>query len=666
MIRGNNLTLRRGTKILLQDAEFTINPGERVGIVGKNGAGKSSLFALLQGKIDIDSGELSMPPDWRIASVEQIIDNPDRPAREFVIDGDTRLRAIQRKRQEADDADGNRIAELEAQLVEVQAWSAPSRAEQLLAGLGFAPDAWMRPVCEFSGGWQMRIALARALMAPSDLLLLDEPTNHLDLDAMLWLERWISGYPGTVLIISHDTEFLDACARHILHFDQCKLIRYRGGYQSFQAQRAERMRQTRLNLDRQTREAARLQAFIDRFKAQASKARQAQSRIKALARMETLAPLHAESPIEISIPDPDSLPDPLLILTDADIGYEGSHDDEQGEEQREVLHEEQHDEQRAERRTVASGLTLMVRGGDRIGILGVNGAGKSTLIKTLAGELPVLQGSRQPSKGLEIGYFAQQQLDMLDPEASALEHLMRIAPQSREQELRNYLGGFGFSGDMATRPVKPMSGGEKARLALALIVWRKPNLLLLDEPSNHLDVETREALTTALAGFGGSVLLVSHDRHLLRTTVDKFWIVVGGQVIEFDGDLEDYREWLNTRRAADTPSSSSQADQQQAESRPLDRRAQRRAEAETRQKLSALRRPLEKELQQVEMKLSRCSHRLDELNSMIADPDFYSDEHRDERVLRLAEHGELSKQQAALEEQWLALQEKLEALVSPQ
>lgn len=644
MIRAQNLTLRRGPKILLEDADFTINPGERVGVVGKNGAGKSSLFSILQGHIDIDAGSLHLPPEWRIASVEQIITDQDRPAREFVIDGDSHLRAIQHERDHVDTADGHRIAELEAQLIEVEAWSAPSRAEQLLAGLGFSPDEWMQPVREFSGGWQMRIALARALMATSDLLLLDEPTNHLDLDAMLWLERWIGSYPGTVLIISHDTEFLEACAQHILHFDNHKLVRYRGGYESFLTQRAERMRQTHLAWERQTRESARLQGFIDRFKAQASKAKQAQSRIKALARMEALAPLHAQNNIDIRIPDPESLPDPLLTLRGVDIGYralDSSHAD----------------------RVVIRGLDLMVRGGDRIGILGVNGAGKSTLVKTLADELPPFKGERNASKGLEVGYFAQQQLDMLDLEATPLQHLARIAPQAREQELRNYLGGFGFNGDNATSLVKPMSGGEKARLALSLIVWRKPNLLLLDEPSNHLDVETREALATALAGFGGSVLLVSHDRHLLRTTVDRFWIVADGQVTEFDGDLDDYRDWLANHQArARTQSRQENLDAGQADEAPVDRKAQRRADAETRQKLSVLRRPLEKQLRIVEAQMDTCTTRLAELNEIIADPDFYSDERRDQRAELLAEHGELSKKQQTLEEQWLDLQEKFESL----
>lgn len=393
MIKAQHLTLRRGTKVLLEDADFVVHPGERIGVVGKNGAGKSSLFAVLQGHTDIDAGHLDMPPDWRIASVEQIITDQDRPARDFVMDGDVHLRALQHERARLDASDGNRIAELEAELVEADAWSAASRAEQLLAGLGFAPHEWTLPVRQFSGGWQMRIALARALMAPSELLLLDEPTNHLDLDAMLWLERWLASYPGTVLIISHDTEFLEASARHILHFDQKKLIRYKGGYQDFQVQRAERMRQSQLAQERQSREAARLQGFIDRFKAKASKAKQAQSRMKALARMEALAPLYMESGIDIRIPEPDSLPDPLLILDKVDVGYKSKD---------------------GTIRAVITDLNLMVRGSDRIGILGVNGAGKSSLIRTLAGDLPALAGERRPSKGLEIGYFAQQQLDMLD------------------------------------------------------------------------------------------------------------------------------------------------------------------------------------------------------------------------------------------------------------
>lgn len=644
MIRASGLTLRRGTKVLLDAAEFVINPGERVGIVGKNGAGKSTLFALLQGKLDADAGTLTLPAGWRLASVEQEIHQTEQAAREFVIDGDTHLRWLQNERASTSDHDGQRIAELESALVEADAWSAPSRAEQLLAGLGFKPNQWMQPVRSFSGGWQMRLALARALMAPSELLLLDEPTNHLDLDAMLWLERWLAAYQGTVLLISHDTEFLDAVARSILHFDQAKLVRYKGGYEDFLTQRAERLRQARIAIDRQTREAARLQSFIDRFKAKATKAKQAQSRVKALARMETLAPLQAESGIDIRIPEPVSMPDPLLVLEDISTGYTDGH---------------------GNSTPILANVNLMVRGGARIGVLGVNGAGKSTLIKTLADIIQPLHGSRKASKGLEIGYFAQHQLDMLDTESTPLQHLARIAPQAREQELRNYLGGFGFSGDTVNSVIAPMSGGEKARLALSLIVWQKPNLLLLDEPSNHLDVDTREALATALAEFPGSVLLVSHDRHLLRTTVDNFWIVADGAVQEFDGDLEDYRDWLAQRNANDRAQAREQAQQANAGDEPSpDRKTQRRLEAEERQRISALRKPLEKKLVTLEAQMDKAANRLRELDALIADPDLYSDARRNERLKVLEEHGELNKRHGELEEQWLALQEELETIGS--
>ena len=570
-----------------------------------------------------------------MASVMQEIHDTDTPAREFVIDGDTHLRALQREREQTSAENGSRIAELESELTDANAWSAPSRAEQLLAGLGFSPEQWMLPVAHFSGGWRMRIALARALMAPSELLLLDEPTNHLDLDAMLWLEKWLSAYEGTVLVISHDTEFLDAVAQTILHFDQGKLIRYKGGYESFVLQRAERLRQTRIAWERQTRETTRLQSFIDRFKAKASKAKQAQSRVKALARMEQLAPIHAETGIDIRIPSPESMPDPLLVLEHMDAGYVSDNGDPV---------------------TILRDVNLMVRGGDRIGILGVNGAGKSTLVKTLAGLLPVMNGQRRASKGLEIGYFAQHQLDMLDLSSSPLQHLARLAPQTREQELRNYLGGFGFGGDRVTDAVLPFSGGEKARLALSLIVWQRPNLLLLDEPSNHLDVETREALTTALAEFGGSMLLVSHDRHLLRTTVDSFWIVADGHVQSFDGDLEDYRDWLTQRQQAmkGDPSSSG--------SGTTDRKLQKRLEAENRQRLSTLRKPLESRLGKVEKEMETLAREIGALDQKIADPDFYADAFRAERATTMTRHGELSKRHAALEEEWLELQTELESL----
>lgn len=652
MIRASGLTVRRGTKVLLDQTDFVVHPGERVGFVGKNGAGKSTLFALIQHEIDADAGNLDVPSGWRVASVQQEIASSDVAAREFVIDGDVHLRKLQAERLHAEEHDkqGSRIAELEAELIEAGAWTAVSRAEQLLAGLGFTPEQWTHPVDSFSGGWRMRLALARALMAPSELLLLDEPTNHLDLDAMLWLERWLAAYEGTVLLISHDTEFLDAVAQTILHFDQGKLNRYKGGYQDFVIQRAERLRQGKIAWERQTREAARLQGFIDRFKAKASKAKQAQSRVKALARMEQLAPIHAESGIDIRIPSPEEMPDPLLVLDEMQAGY--TTDDGK------VV-------------TILRDVQLMVRGGDRIGILGVNGAGKSTLVKTLAGELEVQAGSRKASKGLEVGYFAQHQLDMLDLDSSPLQHLARLAPETREQELRNYLGGFGFGGDRVMDKVAPMSGGEKARLALSLIVWQKPNLLLLDEPSNHLDVETREALTTALAEFGGSMLLVSHDRHLLRTTVDSFWIVADGKVQAFDGDLEDYRDWLSQHQANARKNELAEKQSLKNESAltmglsdspQIDRKQQKREEAEERQRISQLRKPIDAKLSKVEKELEQAQSRIKALDETIADPDLYSEARRQERVAKLAEHGELTKRISQLEEAWLELQAELEAL----
>lgn len=651
MIRASGLTVRRGSKVLLDQTEFVVHPGERVGFVGKNGAGKSTLFALLQHEIEADAGTLEVPQGWRMASVKQEIAASNDSAREFVIDGDTHLRALQHERRELSEALENepersealgaRIAELESELIEAGAWTSASRAEQLLAGLGFSPTQWGHPVDSFSGGWRMRLALARALMAPSELLLLDEPTNHLDLDAMLWLERWLGSYPGTVLLISHDTEFLDAVAQTILHFDQGKLNRYKGGYQDFVIQRSERLRQTKIAWERQTRETARLQGFIDRFKAKASKAKQAQSRVKALARMELLAPIHAESGIDIRIPSPEEMPDPLLVLDDMQAGYTND---------------------QGVKIPILQNVRLMVRGGDRIGILGVNGAGKSTLVKTLAGELEVQVGSRNASRGLEVGYFAQHQLDMLDLESSPLQHLARIAPQTREQELRNYLGGFGFGGDRVMDKVAPMSGGEKARLALSLIVWQKPNLLLLDEPSNHLDVETREALTTALAEFGGSMLLVSHDRHLLRTTVDRFWIVADGSVQEFDGDLEDYRDWLAEHQANAKKQETSSNATIGAELTSADRKQQKRDEAQERQRTSALKKPIEAKLVKIEKELESIQNQLKTLDMVIADPDLYTDSRRQERVQTLAQHGELTKRHDELEEIWLELQSELESI----
>lgn len=635
MIRAQGLTLRRGTKVLLEEADFVINPNERVGIVGKNGAGKSTLFALIQGNLEQDAGTLEIPESWEIASVSQDVYGQDKNARDFVIDGDTHLRDLQKQRAEVDDNDGMKIAELEAALTDAGHWSAESRAEQLLAGLGFAPETWDTTVSEFSGGWQVRLSIARALMKPSDLLLLDEPTNHLDLDAMVWLERWLGSYQGTVLLISHDTEFLNNVARVILHFEQLKLERYRGNYESFIEQQAQRMAQHEQAYEKQQKEIQHMQSFIDRFKAKATKAKQAQSRVKALARMQKLMPLQIASGISFSLPQPEQMPDPLIIIEKLDLGYEPD-------------------------RPILKNINMMIRGGARIGILGVNGAGKSTFIKSLVGELKPLNGNINIAKGVNIAYFAQQQLDMLDHEASPLLHLQRIAENEREQVLRDYLGGFGFIGDQALAKVGPFSGGEKARLALALLVWTKPNLLLLDEPSNHLDVDMREALAKALTQFEGSILLVSHDRHLLRSTTDEFMIVADGNISEFDGDLDDYQQWLSDRKAEERQERNEIAN---AGAEPvIDRRAQRRQEAEERQRLGVLKRPLVKELNEIESRLEKIEKRLNELQEAMADENFYNDENRDSRIEQLNEHGQLESQKNELEERWLELNEEIELI----
>ncbi len=633
MIRADHLNIRRGTQVLFDDAEFMVHAGERVGLVGRNGSGKSTLFAVIKGQVEIDAGDINYPESWRLAWVEQMIGDMDRPAREHVIDGDRLLRELQAQRAlaETESASGEVIAELEGALDQAGAWQANARAEALLAGLGFSADQWMAPVGSFSGGWQMRISLARALMAPSDLLLLDEPTNHLDLDAMLWLERWLAGYEGTALIISHDTEFLDSVSQVILHVDHKKLLRYKGGYDSFVSQRAERLRQTRMAWEKQTQESARMQQFIDRFKAKASKAKQAQSRVKALARMQTLAPLHAEANIDIRIPQPDNTPDTLVQLRHASVGYQLD----------------------GQSRVVLSDVTQRVEAGDRIGVLGVNGAGKSTLIKLIAGELSTIDGERSAAKTLKIGYFAQHQMDVLDAKATPLQHLARIAPTTREQQQRSYLAQFGFTGDRVNEPIAPFSGGEKARLALSLVVWHKPNLLVLDEPSNHLDVETREALTTALAEYEGSLLLVSHDRHLLRTTVDQFWLVANGQATVFEGDLDDYRLQANA-------SGSSKGGGRNNPS--VDRKQQRRDQAKARQQVANAKKPLEKKLGTIDSRMSSIQRKLEALEAQLADESLYSDDGSDKRKAVLSEHIQLSQEKTRLEEDWLNVMAEIEAL----
>src|SRR5690242_19593110 len=527
MIRLSQVTLRRGTKTLLEGADVALNPGDRIGLIGANGSGKSSLFALLRGELHADAGEVDYPARWRVAHVGQETPALERSALEFAIDGDTALRKLEARlaAAEAED-DGHLLGELHAAMGDAGAYTVRSRAEQLLHGLGFSREQTGGPVASFSGGWRMRLNLAQALMCPSDLLLLDEPTNHLDLDAIIWLEDWLKRYPGTLIVVSHDRDFLDGVVEVVVHIDNRKLRRYSGDYSSFERQRAEGVVLAAAQYEKQQRERAHLESFINRFRAKATKARQAQSRMKMLAKMEDLAPLHVSAPFSFEFREPLRAPDPLLVLEKVDAGYP--------------------------EKTVLEGITFSLQSDQRIGLLGVNGAGKSTLIKTIAGTLEPLKGEATFNKGLAIGYFAQHQVEMLRDDQSPLWHLSKLAPGAREQDLRSFLGGFNFPGDMATDPIEYFSGGEKARLALALIVWQRPNLLLLDEPTNHLDLETREALAVALAQFEGTLVLVSHDRHLLRATSDQLVIVRGGQVTGFEGDLDDYRASL-LQRVAPSP-----------------------------------------------------------------------------------------------------------------
>jgi len=528
MLVLNQVSLRRGVKLVLNQASVTLQPGENVGLVGRNGAGKSSLFSLITKRLQSDAGDVTMPPRWRIGEVAQDMPETDEPATDFVLQGDTRLMEAQAQLVQAElDDDGHAMAEAHHAISDAGGFEARPRAQAMLLGLGFKTAELEAPVNSFSGGWRMRLQLARALMCPADLMLLDEPTNHLDLDALVWLEAWLKRYTGTMIVISHDREFLDAITNVTLHLDDTKLTRYTGNYTAFEEMRAERLTQAAAGYAKQQERIAHLQKFIDRFKAKASKAKQAQSRVKALARMERLGPVLTSADFQFEFREPLSLPNPMLAFSQVACGYRA--DD--GNETR-----------------IIDGINRSVLAGQRIGILGANGQGKSTLVKTIIGDLPRLAGDITEGKGLSIGYFAQQELDVLSLDDGALMHMIRLArdkgPQAREQELRDYLGSFRFVGEMVTQAVGTLSGGEKARLVLAMLVWQRPNLLLMDEPTNHLDLTTREALSMALNEFEGTVLLVSHDRALLREVCDEFWLVTDGAVKPFDGDLDDYQKWL--------------------------------------------------------------------------------------------------------------------------
>ena len=619
MILLRNLTLARAGRPLLEGVNLSLNAGQKVGVTGANGCGKSSLFALFTDDLHQEAGDLELPPQWVIAHVAQDTPALDAVALDYTLDGDAGLRRIEAALREAEERhDGEAIAHLHDDYGHIDGYSARARASALLHGLGFKDEEFDKPVAEFSGGWRVRLNLARALMCRSDLLLLDEPTNHLDLDAVIWLEGWLRGYRGTLLMISHDRDFLDATVGHIAHIEGRRLKLYTGNYSAFERARAEQLALQQAMYVRQQREIAHLKSYIDRFRAKATKARQAQSRIKALARMEEVTAAHVDTPFEFRFFEPAGSPDPLLMLEDAAAGYGNT--------------------------AVLEGLTLTLRRGERLGLLGRNGAGKSTLIRLLAGQAEPLSGHRREGKGLKIGYFAQHQLEQLRPDESPLWHMIHLDPRTREQDFRNYLGGFNFHGDMATAKVGPFSGGEKSRLALALLIWQKPNLLLLDEPTNHLDLEMRHALTLALSEYEGAMVLVSHDRHLLRTTCDGFALVTDGSLRPFDGDLDDYRKWLDQSAAAD------KAGKPKAQGR-----------REPRTQAAGKRPPLERKIEQIEQRMAKCSREMQHLETQLADP---APGPTPEKTLQasLQRRAELARQLAQDEASWLALQEELERI----
>ena len=662
MISLSNVTLRRGAKVLLDGASVTLHPGENVGLVGRNGAGKSTLFALLNGSLHEDGGDFSQPAGWRLAQVAQHMPETDEAATDFVMAGDERLMQLREQLQQAEHSgDGLAIAHAHSDLQDAGAHDARPRAEALILGLGFTPGQLDQPVNSFSGGWRMRLQLARALMAPSDLLLLDEPTNHLDLDALVWLEGWLGRYTGTLIVISHDREFLDAVTRVTLHIEGGKLTRYGGNYSAFEELRAQQLSLQQSAFAKQQDKIAHLQKFIDRFKAKASKAKQAQSRVKALERMEKIAPVLADAEFQFEFKEPANLPNPMLAVRGGRFGYVAA---DEGEKQ------------------ILDGVDRTVLAGQRIGILGANGQGKSTFVKTVARTMPLLGGQLTEGKGLTIGYFAQQELDVLRAQDTPLEHMVRLARETgqesteaaREQQLRNFLGTFSFPGTMVMQPVGQFSGGEKARLVLAMIVWQRPNLLLLDEPTNHLDLATREALAVALNEFEGTVMLVSHDRALLRSVCDEFWLVARGRVEPFDGDLQDYQRYLmdEARARRDTRNAAPVATKSEATTEAttptsapntsqtlVNPAEQRRLDAQRRQQLAERTRPLKRALAKVEASMQALGSERTALEHSLTTPLPPSE---------LADAGRRLKaieiELAHAEDQWLQLTTDIEALES--
>ena len=587
MLNFKNIALRRGVRVLFSNSSFTIHKGQKVGFTGANGAGKSSLFALVKNEMHLDEGDFSMPPNLEIAHVAQETPAVACSAIDYVIDGDREYRRLQEQLRQAELVDdGLKQAEYHAALDIIGGYTAQARASRLMNGLGFSAEQEHNTVASFSGGWRMRLNLAQALMCRSDVLLLDEPTNHLDLDAVIWLQDWLCKYPGTLMLISHDRDFLDTITDHIVHIEQGKAEIYTGNYSAFERMRAEKLAQQQSAYLKQQREMAHIQSFVDRFKAQATKARQAQSRIKALERMELIAMAHVDSPFDFSFAKPDKMPNPLLSLDKTDIGYGST--------------------------CILKSAGLSISPGDRIGLLGPNGAGKSSLIRVLAGDMQPLSGMRYEAEALKIGYFAQHQLEQLQLDETPLWHLQKLDKQATEKDLRNFLGGFDFQGDKVLEPVRPFSGGEKARLVLALLVYQNPNLLLLDEPTNHLDLEMRHALSVALQDYQGAIVVVSHDRHLLRSVTDQLLLVSGGKVQSFDGDLDDYRLWL--------------AEQKKAEDKGADevvttisKKDQRKLDAERRLR----NKPLYDALKKAELAVEKYHNEQRQLEQQLADPDIY-------------------------------------------
>ena len=638
MILLRDLGFSRNGDALVTGASMQLHPGWKVGLTGANGSGKSSFLGLLRGELHADRGDLERPPGWVLAHVAQ--DTPALPdaALDFVLDGDTELRQIERDLVAAeahhdDHHAGEQIGLLHSRLSEIDGYAAPARAAALMHGLGFSDDDFKRPVAEFSGGWRVRLNLARALMCRSDLLLLDEPTNHLDLDAIIWLEEWLKGYPGTLILISHDRDFLDVITTHILAIEAGKMQLFTGNYSACERARAERLANDMALAAKQKREAAHLQSYIDRFRAKASKARQAQSRIKMLAKMGDIVAAHIDTPFSFSFPEPSGFSDPLLLLDDARVGYGDT--------------------------VIFDKLRFTLRPDSRIGLLGRNGAGKSTLMKLLAGELQPLAGVREEGRNLKLGYFAQHQLEQLRPAESPLWHMIKQEPRTREQDLRSYLGGFDFRGSMVDAPCGRFSGGEKTRLALARMIRTAPNLLLMDEPTNHLDLEMREALTIALQETEAGMVLVSHDRHLLRATCDELWLVADGKVTPFDGDLDDYAEWLNQSRAAEK-SAERERNQQRRESAAEEERRKTAAAGMSTSATLAARRPLLKESEKLEQQLAGWQSELKLLEARLADQSLYAG--ADSRLLDdLTLHQNLLTQNIeAAESRWLEIQERLE------